>query len=300
MRRSKLRTRDGFTLVEMLVVIAIIGVLISLLLPAVQAARESANRAKCQSNIRQAGLATLQCYDQYKKLPPANLLSTSTFAGSTGPLTCFWFLLPFVEAQDVGNLGAASGGGLRLPVPVFRCPSDPYGSITTLTLTAPAGGSETVYATSNIAANWAAFNGTNGGFKPESYPAGASKTMLFSERLATDPSGSALANCWGYGAATPSGLGGPFIGYNCVGTTVTAATAAGSGAGTSNDTIFGTVQNLAVLTTTYPASAFCAHKGTINVCMGDASVRGVSSQYSNSYWYQALTPSIAEYYNWDD
>ena len=111
-RSSRTRTR-GFTLVELLVVIAIIGVLIALLLPAVQAARESARRMQCVSNLKQIALATLN-YESNKNELPLSAVTDLQEQGkeSDNPFQVFnpesgkqfsWavLLLPFMEQQNL-------------------------------------------------------------------------------------------------------------------------------------------------------------------------------------------------------
>ena len=82
---------SAFTLVELLVVIAIIGILIALLLPAVQAAREAARRMQCTNNLKQLGLAVHNFHDARKALPPAVI--------HRGRASLFVLLWPYMEQQ---------------------------------------------------------------------------------------------------------------------------------------------------------------------------------------------------------
>ena len=88
-------SRSAFTLVELLVVIAIIGVLVALLLPAVQSARESSRRTKCQNSLKQWSLAALNHESAYSKFPYANK------ADVLDSYTWMHLSLPYIEQQAV-------------------------------------------------------------------------------------------------------------------------------------------------------------------------------------------------------
>ena len=96
------RKREGFSLVELMVVITIIGILIALLLPAVQAAREAARRKQCTNNLKQLGLATHIYHDTHKTFPAARIGNMQE-SGSYGCVSYLVALLPYYERNCSSN-----------------------------------------------------------------------------------------------------------------------------------------------------------------------------------------------------
>jgi prepilin-type N-terminal cleavage/methylation domain-containing protein len=97
--------RSAFTLVELLVVIAIIGILVAMLLPAVQAAREAARRSQCSNNLKQLGLGVHNYHDVYKSFPISYGFGNASTGTQYNPTNDgkSWFvgLLPFIEQQPL-------------------------------------------------------------------------------------------------------------------------------------------------------------------------------------------------------
>ena len=152
-------SRSAFTLVELLVVIAIIGVMVGLLLPAVQAARESSRRSACSNNLKQIGLAMLNYHDARKAFPSGIMFSSGLTAAmiADGGMGDFRFqggapswgamILPYIEQADVYNnltftqstwsrnsnsastfqtttiVTSATAASAR-PLAIYSCPSD--------------------------------------------------------------------------------------------------------------------------------------------------------------------------------
>lgn len=140
-RRCEGAERRAFTLIETLVALAIVSLLMALLLPAVEGAREAARRVKCASHLRQIGLGLHAYHDAFSALPPGRMLTYDRrYAGPNPPCTSpivdksvHLMILPFLEQrplydainQDLTILGYENRTVHAVRVAVFACPSDP-------------------------------------------------------------------------------------------------------------------------------------------------------------------------------
>jgi prepilin-type N-terminal cleavage/methylation domain-containing protein/prepilin-type processing-associated H-X9-DG protein len=308
--------RSAFTLIEMLVVIAVIITLMGLLLPAIQKARESANRTKCQSNLRQLGLAATLAAGTYgQRLPPlfgtyggrataAGLVNLNNPTGAY-PASVFFHLLPYVEQKSaydrippifdygMGMMTMAPdpifgplsplGCSAMVTVSVYVCPSDSSGAINGTWTDSMAN----AWGITNYAANFLVFGAPGNpnvpaAFQgvsklPDSIPDGTSQTILFAEKFAVCNNAAVQGgSLWSWPPAFMDA-------------TNNYAAVVGFSPGSPGFANFGFFQRQPVPGACDPYLAQSAHTGGINVCLADGSVRCVTANVTPATWKAALT-----------
>lgn len=315
-RLSPPQSFGGFTLLELLVVLAIIAAMIALLLPAIQQVREAAARVDCANRMRQLGLAAHNCNDTQGYLPPAlGWFPSAGPEGSCGWGGVFFHLLPYLEegnyyrsasttgpdplGEDPGQpyysgacgLGTPSFTGART-VPAYVCPSDPsvpVGPYTDALVGFPWG-------VGSYAGNFLVFGLVDANFQvagyqgrsrlPESFPDGTSNTVLFGERYAVCVSVAMnlpRACLWDWWEPTTVVPGHDYYPYFAL------ATVDGSNVGPGS--IF-QVQPAAGACD--PSRCSTPHAAGMQVTLADASVRLLSSGISGTTWWAACTPAGEE------
>jgi prepilin-type N-terminal cleavage/methylation domain-containing protein/prepilin-type processing-associated H-X9-DG protein len=305
----------GFTLVELLAVIAIIGTLVGLLLPAVQAARDSARRTQCINNVKQIMQACLGYHDAVKRFQSAYDGPDSSNMRSH----VFVSLLPYAEEQTLYktfiqsspsnplyplNLQLRStGSGHRATLPLLACPADftyfgNYGA-------SPAGPGfpvNTDWAAGCYAGNWQVFGSPSAGNTQPANGAGRlamkdiqdglSKTIFFGERMAVCYPNGNKANgysqtMWAHG------------GWNNTNAPVFAYGSADGLTGYTSGmpyqvglvgvgSVFQVGTNVLIPDC---GRASSPHVGGMNTAMGDGSVRFIAESVSGASWWSACTPS---------
>ncbi|MCA9075219.1 MAG: DUF1559 domain-containing protein [Planctomycetaceae bacterium] len=197
------KRQTGFTLIELMVVIAIIAILIALLLPAVQQAREAARRTQCKNNLKQIGLAIHNYLDAYRFLPPSACIDPDvTVTGNNGSWGVHGRILPYLDQNNLyRNVDLTTAWDFQdainnLKVPGYACPSDPLSD----TVRDPGGGKSFLYPT-NYGFNfgtWFVYDpvtgrGGDGAFYPNAslrlsaMSDGTTNTLLVSEVKAWQP-----------------------------------------------------------------------------------------------------------------
>ena len=273
MLRSPRPSRLGFTLFQLLLVLAILIILLALMLPALVRVRVAAARSQCANNLKQIALAMHNCNDTYGKLPPA----VGSFpAANKLHNTYFFYVLPFIEqanlynrAQTGDDFSAWTNEVYSQPIKTYLCPQDNTGDKTNQY--------DGWLATCNYAANYLVFgdpprNSLEGSPRiPATFLDGTSNTIVFAERLQVC---GGQPNSWAYAGASPWT---PVFAYY------------------STDRFQVNPSDQAC----DPELAQGPHPGGLQVGIADGSVRFLSEKLSETTWYFALTPNGGEVFGAD-
>jgi prepilin-type N-terminal cleavage/methylation domain-containing protein len=306
-RSSRVTRGRGFTLIELLVVIGILSVLIGLLLPAVQKVRESANRTRCQNNLRQLGLAAHHYHDTHQHLAPGigyTPLATGDVWGGH-----FFHMLSFLEQ---GNLYGDALGPVALPmgtmtiycpinnevysrpVKTLLCPSDPSVDPSGVVEVLGISWGVSCYAV-NSQVHAPIRGDPQGKARLADITDGTSNTILYAEKYARCRSTSRSldgGSFWGYCASgvfdLPPPMHQPFKPY---------------APGFAIPRYYGNpdppgpwsmFQVQPAVGNCDPARAATSHASGMLVCLADASVRTLAPSMSGETWWAAVTPRGGE------
>jgi prepilin-type N-terminal cleavage/methylation domain-containing protein len=297
--QSRFKLRRAFTLIELLVVIAIIGLLMALLLPAIQRVREAANRMRCSNNLKQILLAVHNLHNDYNVLPPFSApcaaqvnVNPGCAISLDGPYkgynyTVHAFLLPYIELDNLYRQMSPNGyGGGRYyeVIRLYLCPSDP--SVAGGKCMTTYGGANN-WGAASYGANYNVFGWHNSSAVPRetvipaSIPDGTSNTMFFTELYGTCGWTNDLSFAYGSLWADANSVWRPVVCTN--------VSNKNPASGYTNCLTFQVQPHY--LRNCDPARAQSPHTGGINVALGDGAVRFVSAGVSPTTWANACHPA---------
>lgn len=290
--RSRAKQRGAFTLIELIVVMAIVAILIGLLLPAVQRIRESAARIRCGNSLRQIVLAAHHAHDVNGSFPPG----VGYWPGPSGYGTFHFHLLPFLEQSSLyeqsyyqGVYFVGNNQVFAQTVHNFICPSDPSAAEgQAMDLLGNTWGVSSYAVNAQVACD---VNTSGSLSSPQYYatlsatfPDGTSNTILMTEKYAQcfNSSYPAGGDYWGY-YYTGSYLQPYHPGFEV----------------SWNSYSFGPASKFQVMPNPYngscdPTLASSPHPGGIQIALADGSLRFLSDNVTMYTWWYMCTPSGGE------